>query len=216
MSQGWLRWGDPLTIPAGYLSQPVNERRPTSNSVVRLRTSQSTWTISIRQYVCVRVWRINCVPAEFVRSWVWLFAFLSPINPYIFLEPYLNKGGCAVYKKTLAPSLLLPFSSSYMDSQVTLVAPSPPLSILFNSYSLRNAHISLSTVPSKALYTVHTTPLSPSGNTTLYICTGDQTLVVVQQNEMFPDQITFHEENGVKRKVSVSKWLKKGTLPDHW
>lgn len=113
---------------------------------------------------------------------------------------------------------LLPFTPVIfeMDSQVTLVGNSPPLSILFDSYSVRNARVSLSTAPSKILYTIHTASPKPAADTASYIRAGDRTVTAIQQNEVLPDKITFHEEDGTKRKVSANKWLKKGTLPDHW
>lgn len=193
---------DPLTIP-WYGSEPANQLGLTQCANAYLS-----------------MWRTYCVSTKLVKSWVWLFAFISPITPNILIGHCIGKGRAIFYNQCIKrhppPALLLQLSSSYMDSQVTLVAPPPPLSILFNSYSLRHAHISLSTSPSNILYTVHTAPLNPTGSTALYICMGNRTVVVVQQNEMLPDKITFYEENGAQRKDSVRKWLKKGALPNHW
>ncbi|KZP21460.1 hypothetical protein FIBSPDRAFT_931666 [Athelia psychrophila] len=46
---------------------------------------------------------------------------------------------------------------------------------------------------------------------------GTRHLAAIQQNEVLPDRVAFYEANGEgKTKVSVNKWLKKGTLPDKY
>lgn len=101
-----------------------------------------------------------------------------------------------------------------MDSQVTLVDPSPSVSLVFDSYSVRNARIALSTNPSQILYTINTAQPKPAADSASYIRAGERTLAAIQQNEVLPDKVTFYAEDGAKTKVSVNKWLKKGTLSD--
>ncbi|KAF7967640.1 hypothetical protein HWV62_33625 [Athelia sp. TMB] len=100
-----------------------------------------------------------------------------------------------------------------MDSQVTLVDPKP-VSIIFDSYSVHNARISLSSDPSNTLYTIYTAPAKPTADTAIYLRTGDRTVAAIQQNDVLPDKVTFHSADGTKEKLSCSKWLKKQTLPD--
>ncbi|KAF7975327.1 hypothetical protein HWV62_9759 [Athelia sp. TMB] len=99
-----------------------------------------------------------------------------------------------------------------MESQVTLV---DPVILTFDSFSVRNARISLSTNPSTTLYTVSTIP-NPTAGQASYIRTGEQVVATVQVNDVLPDKVTFYEADGTKEKVSCNKWLKKGTLPDDW
>ena len=99
-----------------------------------------------------------------------------------------------------------------MDSQVTLVDPSPVI-LTFDSFSVRNARISLSTNPSTTLYTVSTDP-NPTADQASYVRTGEQVVAAVQVNDVLPDKVTFFDADGTKEKVSCNKWLKKGTLPD--
>ncbi|KZP17220.1 hypothetical protein FIBSPDRAFT_934181 [Athelia psychrophila] len=103
-----------------------------------------------------------------------------------------------------------------MDSQVTLVNPSPSVSLVFDSYSIRNAHIALSTDPFHVLYSIHTAQPKPAADSASYIRTGERTLAAIQQNEVLPDKVTFYAHDGAKAKVSVNKWLKKGTLSDNY
>ncbi|KZP17219.1 hypothetical protein FIBSPDRAFT_957396 [Athelia psychrophila] len=103
-----------------------------------------------------------------------------------------------------------------MDSQVTLVNPSPSVSLVFDSYSIRNARIALSTNPFQIMYTIHTAQPKPTADSASYIRAGERTLAAIQQNEVLPDKVTFYAHDGAKTKVSVNKWLKKGTLSDHY
>lgn len=105
-----------------------------------------------------------------------------------------------------------------MDSQYTLVNPVPPISLLFDTNSIRNASVSLSTDPSMPIYTIYTAVPKPGGDDALYIRDASGGVVAsVQPHELFPDKVTFYDNReGAegKTKISVNKWLRKGTLPN--
>ncbi|KAJ6550406.1 hypothetical protein DFH09DRAFT_1168807 [Mycena vulgaris] len=96
-----------------------------------------------------------------------------------------------------------------MDSQLTLVDPSPPVSLTFNADSMTNATLTINnTTPA---YTISTD--SRGGTTEIRAAGTDEVLARIVRKGILPDTITFPNLNGGKA-VRLTKWLKSATLPN--
>ncbi|KAJ7086205.1 hypothetical protein C8R44DRAFT_821152 [Mycena epipterygia] len=96
-----------------------------------------------------------------------------------------------------------------MDSQLTLVDPSPPISLIFDTNSMTNATLSLNSIPA---YTISTD--SRGTSTELRAAGTGEVLVRIVRKGMFPDTIAFPNIHGGKD-VRLNKWLKSAAkLPD--
>ncbi|KZP12861.1 hypothetical protein FIBSPDRAFT_1049787 [Athelia psychrophila] len=111
-----------------------------------------------------------------------------------------------------------------MDSQLTLVNPAPPPSLIFSSTSLRNTHIYLSSDPTPRAprWTVATDNSKPGTGTRVYEGDGEpgsRMIAVLYLKDVLPDVITFPASvapGGGDVKVKVNKWLRKAMLADNY
>lgn len=111
-----------------------------------------------------------------------------------------------------------------MDSQLTLLNPSPPPSLLFSTRNIRNTSIYLSSDPSPRTprYTVTTDNAKPGSGTRIVDARaegGERVIAVLYLKDVLPDVIVFpggqwQGGGGEEVKVKVNKWLRKGVLPD--
>ncbi|KAJ7153986.1 hypothetical protein C8R43DRAFT_1186882 [Mycena crocata] len=89
-----------------------------------------------------------------------------------------------------------------MDSQVTLVDPSPLISLRFNVDNMANTTLSLNSTP---IYTISTD--SRGASTEIRAANTNVVLARILRKGMLPDTISFPTLSGGKE-VRVNKWLK--------
>jgi hypothetical protein len=95
-----------------------------------------------------------------------------------------------------------------MDSQLTLVDPSPPIFLKFDTNSMTNATLSLNSVP---MYIISTD--SPGAITEIRAAGTNEVLARILRKGLLPDTIKFPDLNAGKD-MRLSKWLKSIKLPD--
>jgi hypothetical protein len=101
-----------------------------------------------------------------------------------------------------------------MDSQLTLVNPSPPPFLILSKASVKNTSIYLSTNPDTPLY--HVTSDNHDRNTHIQDARTQRIIASVQRKELLPDVIVFPgtRDGESSTKVRVSKWMRKGILAE--
>jgi hypothetical protein len=101
-----------------------------------------------------------------------------------------------------------------MDSQLTLVNPSHPASLVLSKVSVKNTSIYLSTDPETLLY--HVTSSNHDRDTHIQDARTQRIIATIQRKDVLPDMITFPaaQEGGSLMKARVSRWMRKGTLPE--
>ena len=104
------------------------------------------------------------------------------------------------------------FSAHMMDSQLTLLNPSPPPSLVFSNSSVKNTSIYLSTEPKTPLY--HITSDNHDYDLHIQDARTQCIIATVQRKDILPDLIIFPglREGKSSMKVRVSKWMRKGKL----
>ncbi|KAF7365733.1 Peptide methionine sulfoxide reductase [Mycena venus] len=95
-----------------------------------------------------------------------------------------------------------------MDSQLTLVDPSPPVCLTFSANSMINAILYRDGRP---VYTISTELL---GSTTeIKASATSELLARITRKELLPDIVTFPNVDGGKD-MRLSKWMRRCKLPD--
>ncbi|KAJ7491390.1 hypothetical protein B0H11DRAFT_2277885 [Mycena galericulata] len=98
-----------------------------------------------------------------------------------------------------------------MDSQLTLVAPSPPVCLSFSRDSMKNATLSLGS--GAPTYTISTDPQNSCTEIWAAGSSDSEVLVRIAWKPILPDTIAFPDMNGGKE-MRLTKWLRKAKLPD--
>ncbi|KAJ7195925.1 hypothetical protein GGX14DRAFT_700642 [Mycena pura] len=95
-----------------------------------------------------------------------------------------------------------------MDSQLTLVNPTPPVTLTFSTDSMNNATLFAGARPAYAIST------QLQGSTTEIRKAGTAELVArIARREILPNTIVFPDVNG-GREIKLSKWLRRCKQPD--
>jgi hypothetical protein len=88
-----------------------------------------------------------------------------------------------------------------MDSQLTLINPSPPPFLILSKVSVKNTSIYLSTNPETPLY--HVTSDNHNHNTHIQDAHTQCIIMSVQQKELLPDVIVFLGTQDLVRNTDV-------------
>lgn len=101
-----------------------------------------------------------------------------------------------------------------MDSQLTLVNPSEPASLILSKASVKNTSIYLSTDPETPLY--HVTSSNHDRDMYVQDARTRRIIATIQWKDVLPDMINFPaaREGESSTKARVSRWMRKGTLPE--
>ncbi|KAF7288603.1 hypothetical protein MIND_01426900 [Mycena indigotica] len=121
-----------------------------------------------------------------------------------FLKAVVGYSASSHGASSLPPRPLPP-----MDSQLTLVDPTPPLSLVFSTNSMINATLSANGL---ARYTIIT---ALQGSVTdLFDARTGQLLARIARNAIRADTISFVSTEGQETRVKLSKWMKRSKQPD--